>query len=158
MSFETHFFPFGERTKNVLRQNEFNIDSVMGTKKMSAVFRNSFLSQSGVIDDTKVSDRQRRCCAPCRNIIGCKTSFICHVPLGFCLRSCWVQFKVRSLSFSDNDSVLFGNCNQVQLSIYVSGVFPQSGFRLHYLENLLFIVVTHNVMVQTTSFRNCPVR
>ena len=58
MSFETHFFPFGERTKSVLRHtNEFNIDSLMGTKKMSPVFRNSFLSQSGVIDDTKVSDR-----------------------------------------------------------------------------------------------------
>ena len=110
---------------------------------MSAVFRNSFLSQSGVIDDTKVSDRQRRCCAPCRNIIGCKTSFICHVPLGFCLRSCWVQFKVRSLSFSDNDSVLFGNCNQVQLSIYVSSVFPKNGFRPHSLEKLVFIVVLH---------------
>ena len=81
--------------------------------------------------------------APCRNIIGCKSSFICHVPLGFRLRSCWVQFKVRSLSFSDNDSVLFGNCNKVQLSIYVSSAFPQSGIRLHYLENLLFIVVLH---------------
>ena len=144
MSFETHFFPFGERTKSVLRHtNEFNIDSLMGAKKMSPVFRNSFLSQSGVIDDTKVSDRQRRCCAPCRNIIGCKSSFICHVPLRFRLRSCWVQFKVRSLSFADNDSVLFGNCNKVQLSIYVSSAFPQSGFRLHYLENLLFIVVLH---------------
>ena len=39
---------------------------------MSAVFRNSCLSQSGVINDAKVSDRQRRSCAPCRNIIGCK--------------------------------------------------------------------------------------
>ena len=133
MSFETHFFPFWERTKNVLRH----------TRKKCLLFRNSCLSQTGVIDDTKVSDRQRRCCAPCRNIIGCKSSFTCHVPLGFCLRSCWVQFKVRFLSFSDNNSVLFGTCNQVQLSIYVSSAFPQSGFRLHSLENLLFIVVLH---------------
>ena len=144
ISFETHFFPFWERTKHVLRQtNEFNIDSLMGTKKMSAVFRNSCLSQSGVIDDAKVSDRQRRCCAPCRHIIGCKSSFTCHVLLGFCFRSSLVQFKVRSLSFSDNDSVLFGTCNQVHLSSYVSSVFPQSGFRLHSLEKLLFTVVLH---------------
>ena len=131
MSFETHFFPFWERTKNVSRDtNDFNIDSLMGKKKMSAVFRNSCLSQSGVIVDTKVSDRQRRCCAPCRNVIGYKSSFTCHVLLGSCLLSCWVLFKVR-LSLSDNDSVLFGTCSQVQLSIYVSCVFPQSGFRLH---------------------------
>ena len=104
-----------------------------------------------------MSDRQRRWCAPCRNIIGCKSSFTCHVPLGFCLRSCWVQFKVRSLSFSDNDSVLFGTCNQLQLSIYVSSVFPQSGFRPHSLEKFVFIVVLH-ITVQTASFRNCPVR
>ena len=119
------FFPFGNESK------------------MSAVFRNSCLSQSGGIDDAKVSDRQRRFCAPWRNIISCKSSFTCHVPLGFCLRSCWVQFKVRSLSFSDNDSVLFGTCNQVQLSIYFSSVFHQSGFWLHSLENLLLIVVLH---------------
>ena len=100
MSFETHFFPFWERTKNVLRDtNDFNvIDSLMKTKKKSAVFGNSCLSQSRVIVDANVSDRQRRCCAPCRNIIGCKRSFTCQVLLGFCLLSCWVQFKVRSLS------------------------------------------------------------
>ena len=94
MSFETHFFPFWERTKNVLRdKNDFDIDSLMGTKKMPAVFRNSCLSQSGVIVDAKVSDRQRRCCAPCRNVIGYKSSFTCHVLLGSCLLSCWVLFK-----------------------------------------------------------------
>ena len=76
MSCETHFFPFWERTKNVLWDtNDFNIDSLMGTKKMSTVFRNSCLSQSGVIVDAKVSDRQRRCCAPCRNVIGHKSSY-----------------------------------------------------------------------------------
>ena len=70
------FFPFWERTKNVLRDtNDFNIDSLMGTKKMSALFRNS---QSGVIVDAKVSDRQRQCCAPCRNVIGYKSSFTCR--------------------------------------------------------------------------------
>ena len=132
MYFETHLFPFWERTKNVLRHtNECNIDSLMGKKKMSAVFRNSCLSQSGGIDDAKVSDRQRRCC--------------------------WVQFKGRSLSFSDNDSVLFGICNQVQLSIYFSSVFPQSGFWL-FREFVIDCCVTHNVMVQTASFRNCPDR
>ena len=158
MYFETHLFPFWERTKNVLRHtNECNIDSLMGKKKMSAVFRNSCLSQSGGIDDAKVSDRQRRCCAPWRNIISCKSSFTCHVPLGFCLRSCWVQFKGRSLSFSDNDSVLFGICNQVQLSIYFSSVFPESGFWL-FREFVIDCCVTHNVMVQTASFRNCPDR
>ena len=70
------FFPFWERTKNVLRDtNDFNIDSLMGTKKMSALFRNS---QSGLIVDAKVSDRQRQCCAPCRNVIGYKSSFTCR--------------------------------------------------------------------------------
>ena len=73
--------------------NDFNIDSLMGTKKMSTVFRNSCLSQSGVIVDAKVSDRQRRCWAPCRNVIGYKSSFTCHVLLGSCLLSCWVLFK-----------------------------------------------------------------
>ena len=47
----------------------------MGTKKLSALFRNS---QSGVIVDAKVSDRQRQCCAPCRNVIGYKSSFTCR--------------------------------------------------------------------------------
>ena len=38
MSFETHFFPKWERTKNYLRDsNEFKIDSLLGTKKMSLV-------------------------------------------------------------------------------------------------------------------------
>ena len=38
MFFETHFFPKWERTKNYLRDsNEFNIDSLLGTKKMSLV-------------------------------------------------------------------------------------------------------------------------
>ena len=101
MSFETHFFPFWERTKNVLRDtNEFNIDSLMGTKKMSAVSRNLCLSQSGVIVDAKVSDQHRRYCAPCRNIM---TSVVTVVLLAMCFLvfalSCWVQFEVRSLSF-----------------------------------------------------------
>ena len=111
---------------------------------MSAVFRNSCFSQSGVIVDAKVSDRQRRCCAPSRNIIGYKSSFTCHVlrfvVFAFCLVVCNTRWD---LSLSDNDSVLFGTCNQVQLSIYFSSVFPQSGFWLHSLENLLLIVVLH---------------
>ena len=38
MSFETHFFPKWELTKNYLRDsNEFNTDSLLGTKKMSLV-------------------------------------------------------------------------------------------------------------------------
>ena len=100
MSLETHFFPFWEQTKNVLwATNGFNIDSLMGTKKMSAVFQNSCLSQSGVIVDVKVSNQHWQCCMPCRNIIGCKSSFTWYVLPGFCFLYCWVQFKVRSLSF-----------------------------------------------------------
>ena len=148
-SFETHFFRFQERTKNVLRDtNEANIDSLMGTKKMSAVFRNSCFSQSGVIVDAKVSDRQRRCCAPSRNIIGYKSSFTCHVlrfvVFAFCLVVCNTRWD---------------------LSIYVSSVYPQSGFRLHssFAEifsrtEVVFIVVLYTVMVQKSLFRNCPVR
>ena len=93
------FFPKKKKKKVLRDTNEFNIDSLIGTKKMSAVFQNSCLSQSRAIVDAKVSNRHRRCCAPCRNIIGCKSSFTCHVLLGFCLLSCWVEFKVRSLSF-----------------------------------------------------------
>ena len=38
MSFETHFFPKWERTRNYLRDsNEFNIDSLLGTKIISLV-------------------------------------------------------------------------------------------------------------------------
>ena len=80
--------------------------------------------------------------------------------LGFCLLSCWVQFKERSFSFSDNDSVLFRTCNQVKLSIYVSikcfspERFSASLFR----EIVIYCCVTHYVMVQKASFRNCPVR
>ena len=110
--------------------NDFNIDSLMGTKKMSTVFRNSCLSQSGVIVDAKVSDRQRRCCAPCRNVIGYKSSLLpmCFLVLTFYLVGCYSRWELPP---SDNDSVLFGTCSQVQLSIYVSCVFPQSGFPLH---------------------------
>ena len=147
-SFETHFFRFQERTKNVLRDtNEANIDSLMGTKEMSAVFRNSCFSQSGVIVDAKVSDRQRRCCAPSRNIIGYKSSFTCHVlrfvVFAFCLVVCNTRWD---------------------LSIYVSSVYPQSGFRLHssFAEifsrtEVVFIVVLYTVMVQKSLFRDCPV-
>ena len=99
-SFKTHFFRFWERAKNVLRDtNEVNIDSLMGTKKMSAVFRNSCFSQLGIIVDAKVSDRQRRCCSPCRNIISCKSSFTCHVLRGFafCLVGCNRPFALRGM-------------------------------------------------------------
>ena len=78
-----------ERTKKCLTGHKW-------VQHWFPVFRDSSLSQSGVIVEAKVSDRQRRCC---RNIIGCKSSFTCHVLLGFCLLSYWVQFKVRSLSF-----------------------------------------------------------
>ena len=123
------------------------------------MFRNSCLSQSGVIVDEKVSDRQRRCCAPCRNIIGCKSIylpctswFLPSVLLG--------AIPGEYLSLSDNDSVLFGTCNQVKLSIYVSIVFSQSGFRLHSRSRLgeivIYCCVIHDVMVQKASFRICP--
>ena len=128
------FFPSWERTKNVLRDtNEFNIDSLMGTKKCLLCFETHVFVQSRVIVDSKMSDRQRRCCAPCRNMTGCKSSFTCHVLLGFCPLSCWVQFKVRSLSFWSWSSAIWHlqPGTALNLQIYVSGVLPQSGFRLH---------------------------
>ena len=96
----------GEWTENVLRDAFF---SVLGMNHkcltrhkrvqhwFPAVFQNSYLLQSGVIVYTKVSDRQRWCGMPCWNIIGCKSSFTCHMLFVFCLLSCWVQSKVRSL-------------------------------------------------------------
>ena len=53
---------------------------------------------------------------------------MCFLVFAFCLVGCYSR---RDLSLSDNDSVLFGTCSQVQLSIYVSCVFPQSSIRLH---------------------------
>ena len=53
---------------------------------------------------------------------------MCSLVFAFCLVGCYSRWD---LSLSDNDSVLFGTCNQVQPSIYISSVFPQSGFRLH---------------------------
>ena len=64
-------------------------------------------SQSEVIVDAKVSDRQRRRCAPCRNIIGCKSSFTCHVLLGFCFLSCWMQFNVSFAEIFRRTEVVF---------------------------------------------------
>ena len=64
-------------------------------------------SQSEVIVDAKVSDRQRRCCAPWRNIIGCESSFTCHVLLGFCFLSCWMQFNVRFAGIFRRTEVVF---------------------------------------------------
>ena len=59
-------------------------------------------SQSEVIVDAKVSDRQRRCCAPCRNIIGCKSSFTCRmcflVLFAFCLAGCSSTGALRRFS------------------------------------------------------------
>ena len=53
---------------------------------------------------------------------------MCFLVFAFCLVGCYSRWD---LSLSDNDSVLFGTCSQVQLSIYFSCVFPQSGSRLH---------------------------
>ena len=57
--------------------------------------------------------------------------------------------------------MLFGTCNQVKLSIYVSSVFPQSGFRLlssfaeiFRRDEEVFIAILHTVMVQKALFRN----
>ena len=82
--------------------------------------------------------------------------FTCHALLGFWLLSCWVQVKVRSLSFSDNDSALFGTCNQVKLSIYVHLFFPKAVFGFTLGEIVIYCCVTHDVMVQKASFRICP--
>ena len=53
---------------------------------------------------------------------------MCFLVFGFCLVGC---ISRRDLSLSDNNSVPFGTYHQVQLLIYLSSVFPQSGFRLH---------------------------
>ena len=53
------------------------------------------------------STRQRRCCAPGRNIIGCESSFTCHVLLGFCFLSCWMQFNVRFAGIFRRTEVVF---------------------------------------------------
>ena len=90
----------------------------------------------------------------------------CHVlrfmVFAFCLAVCNSRWD---LSLSDNDSALFGTYHQVQVLIYLSSVFPQSGFRLHssFAEifsrtEVVFIVVLHTVMVQKAFFRNSPVR
>ena len=136
MSFETHFFSLlGTNQKCLTRHKWVQHWFPNGNKKMFTVFRNSCLShvQSRVIVDSKMSDRQRRCCAPFRNMTGCKSSFTCHVLLGFCPLSCWVQFKVRSLSFWSWSSAIWHlqPGTALNLQIYVSGVLPQSGFRLH---------------------------
>ena len=81
-----------------------------------------------------VSDRPRRCCAPCRNIIGYKSILNCHACASWFLHSVLlgaIQGEISLfliLSESLNDSVLFGTCNQVQLSIYVSSVFSPMRF------------------------------
>ena len=162
-SFETHLFPFWERTKNVLRvdtrhkwfQHWFSNGN---EKNFCCVSNCSCLSQSAVIVDAKVSDQQRRLVEISSVVI--KVVFaMCS--LGFALLlSCWVHFKARSLSLSDNDFVLFGTCNQVQLSIYVSSVFPQSGFRLFVFRRteVVFIAMLHTLMVQKPLFGNSPVR
>ena len=53
---------------------------------------------------------------------------MCFLVFGFCLVGCISRWD---LSLSDNNSVPFGTYHQVQLLIYLSSVFPQSGFRLH---------------------------
>ena len=82
---------------------------------------------------------------------------MCFLVLAFCLVGCYSRWD---LSLSDNDSVLFGTCSQVQLSIYVSSVFPQSGFRLFVFRRteVVFIAMLHTLMVQKPLFGNSPVR
>ena len=131
MSFETHFFPFWERTKNVSRDtNDFNIDSLMGKKKCLLcfeihVFHSRELSSTRrwAIDSDGVARLVEM-----SSVIKVVLLAMCFLVLAFCLVGCYSRWD---LSLSDNDSVLFGTCSQVQLSIYVSCVFPQSGFRLH---------------------------
>ena len=87
---------------------------------------------------------------------------ICFLVFAFCLVGCNLRWD---LSLSDNDSGPFGTYHQVQLLIYLSSVFPQSGFRLHlsFAEifsqtEVVFIVMLHTVIVQKAFFRNSPVR
>ena len=81
---------------------------------------------------------------------------------------CLVGYNSRlDLSLSDNDSVPFCHLQPgtaLNLQVYVSGVFPQSGFPLHssFAEifrrtEVVFIDVLHTVVVQKTLFRNSPV-
>ena len=138
-----------ERTKKCLTGHKW-------VQHWFPVFRDSSLSQSGVIVEAKVSDRQRRCC---RNIIGCKSSFTYHVLLGFCLLSYWLQFKVRSLSFWKWFGAIWhlqpGTALSLRLRFFF---FPKAGFRLHSSFADIFRRTEHNVMVQKALFRNSPVR
>ena len=151
------FFPSWERTKNVLRDtNEFNIDSLMGTKKCLLCFETHvFHSQELPVLST------RRWAIEISPVVKVVLLAMCFLVFALCLIGCNSRWD---LFLSDNDSVLFGTCNQVQLSIYFSGVWPQSGFRLHssFAESfrrteVVFIVVLHTVMVQKVLFRNSPV-
>ena len=87
---------------------------------------------------------------------------MCFLVFAFCLVGCNSRWD---LSLFDNDSGPLGTYHQVQLLIYLSSVFPQSGFRLHlsFAEifsrtEVVFIVVLHTVMAQKAFFRNRPVR
>ena len=73
---------------------------------------------------------------------------MCFLVLAFCLVGCYSRWD---LSLSDNDSVLFGTCSQVQLSLYASCVFPQSGFRRIFrpIEVGFFVTFDHRVICTT---------
>ena len=131
MSFETHFFPFWERTKNVSRDtSDFNIDFLMGTIKCLLCFK------TDVFHSRKISSMRRWTINSdgvahlfdISSVVKVVLLAMCFLVFSFCLVGCDSRWD---LSLSDNDSVLFNTCNQIQLSIYVSSVSPQSSFRLH---------------------------
>ena len=107
MSFETHFFPFWERTKNVSRDtNDFNIDSLMGKKKCLLcfeihVFHSRELSSTRrwAIDSDGVARLVEM-----SSVIKVVLLAMCFLVLAFCLVGCYSRWD---LSLSDNDSVCY---------------------------------------------------
>ena len=135
--------------RNVLRDtNEFNIDSLcfethlFHSRELSSK-RRWAIDSDGVVEISSVV-----------KVVLLTT---CFLVFAFCLTGCNSRWD---LSLSENDSVLFGTCNQVQLSVYVYVFFffPKAGFRLHSSFADIFRRTEHNVMVQKALFRNSPVR
>ena len=167
-SFETHLFPFWERTKTVLRDtNDFNIDSLMETKKISAVFRTARVFHNRELSSTRRwainSDGAARPVEISSAVIKVVLLAMCSLAFALLL-SCWVHFKVRSLSFWWWFCVIWHLQPGTALNLRFK-CFPQTGFRLHssFAEifrrtEVVFIAMLHTVMVQKALFGNSPVR
>ena len=137
MSFETHFFPFGNEprmcyeTRMVSKFMSFTVGSYRrreGERSTATVTCDQAIKKKKKTRLIAVySDGVARL-VEMSSVIKVVLLAMCVFVLAFCLVGCYLRWD---LSFSDNDSVLFGTCHQVQLSIYVSSVFAQSGFLLH---------------------------